>query len=379
MLGVILAGVLSPVVVVRADSYTDQINALNAQNSQKYDALSSLQSQASSLKDVIDHLQSQIDGLQAAISDNQAKQTQLEVEIKAAQEKLDEQKAGLAQDLKAMYVSGQMSSVEMLATSKSLSDYINAETYSSAVQNKIQATLAEITALQNQLKEQQAQIEQLLAVQQKQQASLASAQSEQQQLLNMNQSQQSSYNQQISANNAKIGQLQAAEAAAHARLSGSGNVSIVSAGSCGGGYPGVATNGWGGTWGCNYGLDQGSDSWGMYNRECVSYTSWKVWQAYGSYNGHSGMPYWGSLYANADGWPGDADAYHIPRGSTPRVGSVAVGTDPYWFGPVGHVMWVEAVSGNQILVSQMNFSGPGKFSEMWISTSLIDTYIYFGG
>jgi len=83
--------------------------------------------------------------------------------------------------------------------------------------------------------------------------------------------------------------------------------------------------------------------------------------------------------SHLEDWPGDADAYHIPRGSTPRVGSVAVGTDPYWFGPVGHVMWVEAVSGSQILVSQMNFSGPGKYSEMWISKSLIDTYIYFGG
>jgi peptidoglycan DL-endopeptidase CwlO len=252
-----------------------------------------------------------------------------------------------------------------------LSDYVNSQTYNNAIQNKIQSTLDEITTLQEELKVQKAQVEQLLADQHQQETTLGAAESQQQSMLAMNQSQQDAYSAQIKANNDKIAALQAERAAANARLIGSGSVTILSSESCGGGYPGSASGPFG-VWGCNYGLDSGIDNWGMYNRECVSYTAWRVYERYGA----NAMPYWGGI-GNADQWPGDARAYGIPTGATPRVDSVAIGTNRYWFGSIGHAMWVEAVSGNKILVSQMNFGGPGQYSEMWIDSSLIDTFIYF--
>jgi surface antigen len=188
----------------------------------------------------------------------------------------------------------------------------------------------------------------------------------------LNQDQQAAYTKQIQSNNSQISSLRAQQLAANQRLVGSGKVTIISGGSCGGGYPGSAAGPWG-NWGCNYGLDASVDNWGMYNRECVSYTAWKVYQAYGY------MPNWGGV-GNANQWPGDADRYNIPRGSTPKVGSVAIGTNSYYFGSVGHAMWVEAVYGDgTILVSQYNFAGPGQYSTMRISASLMSTFIYFGG
>jgi surface antigen/peptidoglycan hydrolase CwlO-like protein len=358
--------------VVRADSYQTQIDSLNAQSSQTQGNLQSLQIQASDYRDAINQLQAQISGIQSAIAANVAKQADLQVQIETAQARLDNQRSALGSDLKAMYISGQMSTVEMLATSKSLSDYVNAETYSAAIQTKIQRTLADITALQAQLKDQKAQIGQLLLSQQQQRVSLNVAEGQQQQLLSFNQNQQSNYNNQLKANSAKVAELRAEQAAANARLLGSGSVSVVASGTCGGEYPGDAVNAYG-HWGCGYGLDNGTDNWGMYNRECVSYTAWRVYKAYGA----SAMPYWGGV-GNANQWPGDARAYGIPTGAMPKVGSVAIGTNPYWFGSVGHAMWVEAVSGNKILVSQMNFGGPGRYSEMWLDSSLINTFIYFG-
>ncbi|HMR72992.1 MAG TPA: CHAP domain-containing protein, partial [Candidatus Saccharibacteria bacterium] len=114
-------------------------------------------------------------------------------------------------------------------------------------------------------------------------------------------------------------------------------------------------------------LDSLVDSWGMYNRECVSYTAWKVFQK----NGY--MPYWGGR-GNANQWPANARAAGIPTGSTPKVGSVAVSMS----GPYGHTMWVEAVNGNQIYVSQYNYyyNGWGNYSEMWLNASGL-IYIYF--
>lgn len=352
MAGVLIAGVLSPVVIVSADSFQDQINQLSNQNAQTQSSLNSLISQAQSYQDAINQLQQQVSAVQAAIAANEAKQADLQAQIDAAQTKLDQQKAALAQDLKAMYVSGTMSTVEMLATSKSLSDYIDAQTYSTAVQNKIQTTLAEITVLQNQLKQQKAEVEQLLAEQQQQKNQLADAEAQQQQLLAMNQTQQDDFNQKIKDNNAKIADLRAQQLAANRALGGQ-----VVAGDPGhGGYPSNLANA---------PQDSLVDPWGMFNRECVSYTAWKVYQAYGY------MPYWGGS-GNAKQWPGDARAAGIPTGSTPRVGSVAIMTTGYY----GHAMWVEAVNGNMIYVSQYNYDLAGHYSEMWVNGSSF-TYIYF--
>lgn len=107
------------------------------------------------------------------------------------------------------------------------------------------------------------------------------------------------------------------------------------------------------------------DSWGMYNRECVSYTAWKVYQTFGN------MPNWGGV-GNANQWPADARAAGIATGSTPQVHAVAISMRGYY----GHAMWVEQVSGNMIYVSQYNYDLHGSYSEMWVNASQF-TYIYF--
>jgi surface antigen len=111
--------------------------------------------------------------------------------------------------------------------------------------------------------------------------------------------------------------------------------------------------------------DSTTDSWGMYNRECVSYTAWKVYQAYGH------MPFWGGV-GNANEWPGDARRAGIPTSSTPQVHAVAISMAGYY----GHAMWVEAVQGNMVYVSQYNYDLHGHYSEMWVNGSGF-TYIYF--
>jgi surface antigen len=109
----------------------------------------------------------------------------------------------------------------------------------------------------------------------------------------------------------------------------------------------------------------------MYNRECVSYTAWKVYQK----NGY--MPYWGGV-GNANQWPGNARRAGIPTGSTPRAGSVGVISSGYY----GHVVWIESVNGDgTINISQYNellASGWGQYSERYgVNPAVYDTYIYF--
>jgi surface antigen len=189
---------------------------------------------------------------------------------------------------------------------------------------------------------------------QAQENTLANNQAQQNQLLAYTEGQKSAYDQQIQNNNSQIVALRAAQLAANRSLGGH-----AVAGDPGhGGYP-------------TY-LDAASedslvDPWGMYNRECVSYTAWKTYQTYGY------MPYWGGV-GNANQWPGDARAAGIPTGSIPKVHSVAISMG----GAYGHAMWVEAVSGSMIYVSQYNYDLAGHYSEMWVNGGSF-TYIYFGG
>ena len=354
---VLVGGTLTPSLShVLADSYQDQINALNEQNANTRGIVSGLQATAASYQDAINQLQAQINGLQASIDANRAQQAAIQQQIVDAQNQIDQEKAYLANDVKAMYVDGTPTTLEVLATSKNLSDFVDKQEYRTTVQNKLQDTLKKIAALQAELQTKKAQVDLLLSEETDQQNQLASAQAQQASLLNYNQSQQAAYNAQIKATSAQIVQLRAAQAAANKSLGGG-----VIAGDPGhGGYPA--------RWD-NAAQDTMVDNWGMYNRECVSYTAWKVYSTYGY------MPYWGGS-GNANQWPGDARAAGIPTSSTPKADSVAI-----WnVGAFGHAMWVEAVNPDGSLwVSQYNYDYQGHYSEMAVSASMARnlTYIYF--
>jgi surface antigen len=357
---------------VKADQYDDQVRALQAQNSGLQVQSNSLAAQADSYQSAIDQLQTQINALQQNIVATQNKSDEVKQQIADAQAQLDQEKKTLGESIKAMYIEGDISTFEILASSKNISEYVDKQEYRNAVQNKIKTTVDKITALKIELDKQQRELDGLLKDLQTQQNQLYASEQQQSSLLSYTEGQKAAYDTQIKANNSQISTIRAQQLAANRRAVSSGSVSIISSGSCGGGYPADAVSPYG-HWGCNYAQDNVIDSWGMFNRECVSYTAYKVWSTYGY------MPNWGGV-GNADQWPSDAVNYRIPTGSTPKVGSVAIGTNPYYFGPVGHAMWVEAVYGDgSILVSQYNFSSPGNYSTMRINASLIDTFIYFGG
>jgi peptidoglycan DL-endopeptidase LytE len=70
---------------------------------------------------------------------------------------------------------------------------------------------------------------------------------------------------------------------------------------------------------------------------------------------------------NAHAWYGNSIAYGRAVGKTPVVGSIMV----TWESPVGHVAYVESVSGNTFTVSEMNYVGYGRVSRRTITTSSV--------
>ncbi len=344
--------VISPL-TVQADIFEEKIRAINNDTNVKAEARNQLGTEAASLAEVINKLQAEINDLQAKINDNQTKNVELQKQIVAAEEELAKQKKLLGENIRAMYLEGQITTLEMLASSRDLSEFIDKQQYRDSVKDKVKTALEKVTALKAQLKTQKELLEKLISDQQAMQAQVAAQQGEQNRLLGLNQNQQADLNQQIRNNNSQVAELRAQQAAANRRLGGS-----VEAGDPGhGGYPAVWDNA---------PMDSMLDSWGMYNRECVSYTAWKVYQAYGH------MPYWGG-HGNANEWPSSARNDGIPTSSTPKVGSVAISMSGFY----GHAMWVEAVYGNgYIRVSQYNYDLAGHYSEMTINGAGL-TYIYF--
>ncbi|MBW4061414.1 CHAP domain-containing protein [Candidatus Saccharibacteria bacterium] len=68
-----------------------------------------------------------------------------------------------------------------------------------------------------------------------------------------------------------------------------------------------------------------------------------------------------SNWGNANSWYYHAVAAHWSTGSAPAVGAIATTTAGYY----GHVALVEQVSGNQVLVAEMNYNGLYQIDHRW--------------
>ncbi len=300
-LGITLAACACLVTIpfVSADNYQQQIDTLDNQTSQAQTVLDSLQTQASSLQGEISLLQAQINSIQTSIDANEATQTTLQNEIQADQAKISQNKSFLADDLKTMYIDGQMTTIEELATSQNLSDYVDKEEYRTVVQDKITDLLNQIQTLEAQSQDQKEQVSALLQTEQNQEATVANDQAAENQLLSANQGQQNQYDQLISSNNSEVAALRQAQAAANASVAGS--LDIKASGGTGGACDiGQGNGGYPFNW-CNAAQDSINDAYGFPVRECTSFANWYFINEEGQSNfkvsGNAGWWYQTSNYA----------------------------------------------------------------------------------
>lgn len=327
-----------------------KINNLQAANETNKAKQSSLAGRASSYRDTIRQLENQIATINQQISKNQAEQAKLKKQIIQKKHEVAHQKAVLRTILRTMYADGQITTIEMIATSKNLSDFVDRSQYQYATQNKVQDTLDTIAALQKQLQHKKKKVDGLIETEKTQERQVEADKAQQAQLLSYNLSQQAAYNAKISANKKNISSLYSRLAALNA--GGSVNYS----GTCGGGYPQTATNSYGTHWGCNYPQDNTIDNWNMLNRECVSYTAWMVYKNYG---------YSTSGWGNAANWIYEAESHGIPVSQTPHAGDIAIRARDYGVpGDVGHAMYVvSARSRYDVTVWEYNRNYDGTFDQ----------------
>ncbi len=334
---------------VAADSFDDQIRALQQENVQKKSALSALKVEASSFQDAINQLQAQIAVVQQQIDENTTKQNDLQAKIEENQKELTRQRTVLGDNIRVMYVENQITTIEILASSKNLSEFVDKEESRAVVMNKIQDTLQRIAALQEELDSQKVEVERLLAEQKTQEEQLSYSRSEQARLLSYNQSQQKDYTKQLAVNSARIADLKEQQAIENARLFGGGGGVLG-----GGGYPwgyakcihtgqidGKCSNY---DWGINGSIWNPSTG-GYGYRNCTDWVAWRL-------DAPAGL-------GNAKQWDDRAAAMGYTVSSTPKRGSAAVSNS----GEYGHVMYVEGVDADgSIVISDYNRGGTGLYN-----------------
>ncbi|MDQ5931951.1 MAG: peptidoglycan DL-endopeptidase CwlO [Patescibacteria group bacterium] len=353
--------------VVDADQYDARIAQLQAQIEQYNAQAAALSRERNTYENKLAQLNAEKAQIQAQIDLNEAKANQLTEDIKKSEAQIAANKDALGETLADLYVDDNISAIEMLASSNNISDYVDKQAYREAIQDELSATISKIKELKKQLEEQKLGVERALADQKSAREALSAKEAEQQQLIAQVAGQEQAYQNLSAQTKAEKDRVMAAQqaaiAAAMARAGGGGQA--VAGDPSKGGYPAVYAN-------SDY-YNPVVDQWGMYSRQCVSYTAWKVYQK----NGY--MPYWGGR-GNANQWPGNARAAGIPVSSTPRAGSVGV----IMAGQYGHVVWVESVNGDgTINISQYNYynaggSGWGHYSEMYsVSPAAYDYYIHF--
>lgn len=322
--------------VAQADQFDEQIAALRKKVQESQAAADQKASQASTLKGKIASIEAEISAAQQQLNLTNIEIKKTQTVIDQTNRDLDKQKNILRDNLRMIYREGTISPLEVVASSKNLSDFVAQQQYLDAIKRKVDDNIQKIDNLKKELDVKKGQLTAQSTQQEATVSQIAAKRAEQQSLLARTQGEESNYRKAVEEDEARIADLRRQQAA----IISSYSSNVQYGGS--GGYP------WAGAPFPN----SIPDPWGMYQRQCVSYTAWKV-ASTGRF-----MPYWGGR-GNANQWPANARAAGIPVDGNPRVGDVAISTSGFY----GHAMYVEAVLGNgKVRVSQYNANWDGAYS-----------------
>jgi surface antigen len=341
--------------LANADRFDQQIAELRADNEDNQAEIADLELGAQDLQATVTKLQNRVVELQTKINKNEAKRDQIKKEIVAAEAELVRKKALLGENIRAIYLEGEITTLEMLASSEDLSEFLDKEEYRNSIQDQIKIMLDRINELKANLIQQKKNIENLIKEDTSLKSEIAEQKAQQTYLLNLNQQEQYEFNSQIANNQEKIEELRQEQIISNLALFG------------GGVQPGIPGGG-GYSWGNAYCVHTGSadgacwnydwyfnggawDSWGYGFRNCTSWVGYKL-----AMDGKEGI----SNLGNANQWPGRAAArgYDVKYGSGAKAGDAAVNTAGYY----GHVMYVEAVTDDgRVVVSDYNRTGDGYY------------------
>ncbi|MBL8159803.1 CHAP domain-containing protein [Candidatus Saccharibacteria bacterium] len=346
---------LTPIAPVLALDYNTQVESVESEIKSYEQAQVRLGEYANSLQTALIDSNAQLAAVQSQIALNEAQFDALTSELEFREADVAAKSRQVGSVLRANYVDGDVTPLELLASSQNLSAYVDRFEYRDRLRSQLQRDLTRLTRAQKQVEAQRDEVARLLRDGKAMRTTLEVKRKEQEDLLIQTRGQQEMYTQLIAERNRNIAEMRAQQLSANQATFSGGK--LIEGDPAKGGYPAH--------W-ADAPQDSLVDDWGMYNRECVSYTAWKVHQS------GKRMPYWGGR-GNANQWPTSARDDGISTGTEPRKGVVAIAM----IGPYGHAMYVEEVlDGGKIRISEFNYFVNGTYTERIISPGNL-TFIYF--
>lgn len=157
------------------------------------DQATQLSKQAETLQGKVSQLNAEIAQAQAEIELTQVKLADLEAQLKAAQEELERQRGLLKTSLTELYKSSTASTLELLISSDSFSDFVGSQEYLDRLQVAVKTSVDKVVELKQQIEKQKQDQEDLLKRQEEQKQVLAAKQQEQQTLLDQTKGEEARY------------------------------------------------------------------------------------------------------------------------------------------------------------------------------------------
>lgn len=211
---VAVVGLVAAPFTVFANNYQAEINELDKQIEAAQAEAHRLEGEANTLQNKLNILAIEKSAIQKKIDRNESKRKKLLDDIKVTEEKIKKQQKVLGDTLGDLYVDKSITPIEMLASSKTIGDYIDQQSYRSSIRDGLQSSIKEIKKLRTTLNNQKKEVETVLAEQKGQRDQLAAKQREQNNLLALTRNKEASYQ-------ALVGELQKKKEAAEAALAAS--------------------------------------------------------------------------------------------------------------------------------------------------------------
>jgi surface antigen/peptidoglycan hydrolase CwlO-like protein len=352
-----------------ADEYDDKIRSLQADMARYQKEADRLNAEATTLANALAQITNEKNAIQAQVNLSQAEYDKLVIQITDTEKEIANNQDALGDTIADLYVGDDITTVEMLASSQNIGEYLDKQEYRNSVKDELSSTIKTVKELKAQLTSQKKEVEKVLAEQEAARDALAAKEAEQANLLARTQNDEANYQGMIKDSEAQIAEARATQATIRARLNSTGGYTLVNSGQMGG-YPWGAGNC--AMWGylSTGGADgNGGDGYGYGCRQCASYVAWRIAKETGVYYR------WG----NAKDFTNNAvNAGYQYLGMNPQPGSIAVMNPAKAGQSYGHIAWVEAVSGDQVTVSQYNYDygqGYGMYSMMTMSKYAFDHFV----
>lgn len=339
--------------VVRADDLQPLIDAVTKQIQDNQAIVNQKQAEADTFQNHLTEVQADLAAARSNLELTRLRIEQTKQDQLSAGKELEKQRQLLRENIAAAYKQGDVTPLEVLASSDNLSDLVSKQEYYSSLRSKVQGNVDRIKAVRKQLEDLKTQLN-IRAEQEKLEGeAIAQKEADLAQLVAQTRGEESAYQSLVAADTLKLSTLRAQQAAAISASSTGRDFAATTE------YPWATVEPF---------PSSGVDPWGFYYRQCTSYAAWR------RANLGRPIPAWGFLGpANAKDWPGWASKFGMRVDSQPEVGALAV----YPVGQYGHVMVVESIvaNGEKVLVSEFNADWNGRYSQsLWPSAAL--TFIH---